>query len=111
MRKIKNNVFMVLALLPLLTFLLMIFRNGTSPNFLQVLTDTFGDFGMFFRPILTPVLTDFVQLTDEAGVALFTWLIGYYITLLFVYIIYNLFTLLITICMDKIDNIKGGFRK
>ncbi len=108
MRKIRNNVFMILAVLPLLTYLLLVFRDGTAPAFLGTVTDAFGHFGNFFTPIITPLLTNFVALADPAGVATFAWIIGYYITLLFVYLVFSLFTFLITMFMDKVDSIKGG---
>lgn len=110
MRKIKNNVFLLLALLPLLSYLLCIFRGGSVPEFVSTVQTAFGDFGAFFKPIITPMLTNYVALSDNAGVAFFCWLIGYYITLLLVYLVFSLFTFLITMFMDKIDSIKGGRR-
>lgn len=97
MRKIKNNVFLLLALLPLLSYLLCIFRGGSVPEFVSTVQTAFGDFGAFFKPIITPMLTNYVALSDSAGVSFFCWLVGYYITLLFVYIVFSLFTFLITI--------------
>ena len=110
MRKIKNNVFMLLALLPLVSYLLCVFRGGSVPEFVTTVQTAFGDFGAFFKPIITPLLTNYVALSNNAGVAFFCWLIGYYITLLLVYLVFSLFTFLITMFMDKIDSIKGGRR-
>lgn len=110
MRKIKNSVFMLLALLPLASYLLSIFRGGSVSEFVTTVETAFGTYGGFFEPIITPLLTEFVSLSDSAGVAFFSWIIGYYITLLFVYIVFSLFTFLITIFLDKIDSMKGGRR-
>lgn len=110
MRKIKNNVFLLLALLPLISYLFCVFRGGSVPEFLTTVQTAFGNFGMFFKPIITPLLTNYVALSDNAGVTFFCWLIGYYITLLLVYLVFSLFTFLITMFMDKIDSIKGGRR-
>ena len=107
MRKIRNNVMLIIALLPLLAYLFAVFRSGTVPNFLEVCQSSFGDFGAFFLPLLTPLFTSFVPLTDVAGVALLSWIIGYYIALLFTYIVFTLFTCLITLVMDKIDKLRG----
>ena len=108
MRKIKNNVMLILALLPLSAYLFSVFRLGEVTNFLEVVQAAFGDFGAFFEPILTPLLTEFVSITDAAGVELVSWIIGYYVTFLLAYILYELFTFVITFFMNKIDNIKGG---
>ena len=108
MRKIKNKIMLILAALPFLTYLLVVFRSGEAPEFLLTLEATFGHFGMFFEPLITPLLTEFVALTDTVGVAIFAWFIGYYVTLILVYLVFSLFTFLITIFMDKIDAIKGG---
>ena len=94
MRKIKNNVFMVLALLPLVSYLFCVFRGGSVPEFVTTVQTAFGDFGAFFKPIITPLLTNYVALSDNAGVTFFCWLIGYYITLLLVYLVFSLFTFL-----------------
>ena len=110
MRKIKNNVFLVLALLPLVSYLLCIFRGGSVPEFVNTVQTAFGDFGAFFKPIIAPLLMNLVNLSDSAGVSFFSWLIGYYITLLLVYLVFSLFTFLITMFMDKVDSIKGGRR-
>lgn len=110
MRKIKNNVFLVLVLLPLVSYLLCIFRGGSVPEFVSTVQTAFGDFGAFFKPIITPLLTNLVKLSDSVGVSFFSWLIGYYITLLLVYLVFSLFTFLITMFMDKVDSIKGGRR-
>ncbi len=108
MRKIKNNVFLLLALLPLATYLFVVFRSGTAPDVLVTLENAFGSFGAFFEPIITPLFTEFVEITDSAGVALLSWCIGYYIALLFAYLVFSLFTFLITMFMDKVDHIRGG---
>ena len=107
MRKIKNNVMLIIAILPLGAFLLAVFRTGNVPNFLTVVQSAFGDFGAFFEPLLIPLFTEFVAITDSAGVALLSWIIGYYVALLFAYIVFTLFTCLITLVMDKIDKIGG----
>lgn len=80
------------------------------PEFVSTVQTAFGDFGAFFKPIITPMLTNYVALSDSAGVSFFCWLVGYYITLLFVYIVFSLFTFLITMFLDKIDSMKGGRR-
>ena len=108
MRKIKNSVFMLLALLPLVAYLLCVFRGGSVPDFVATVQAAFGKFGMFFEPIITPLLSNFVSLSDSAGITFFSWLIGYYISLLFVYVVFSLFSFLITMFLDKIDSIKGG---
>ena len=108
MRKIKSNTMLLFALLPVLTFLLVIYRSGEAPEFLSTLESTFGHFGMFFEPLLTPLLMEFVPLTDTVGVSICAWIIGYYVTLILVYLVFSLFTFLITIFMDKVDKIKGG---
>ena len=107
MRKIKNNVMLIIAILPLGAFLLAVFRSGNVPNFLTLVQTAFGDFGAFFEPLLMPLFTKFVALTDGAGVALMSWIIGYYVALILAYIVFTLFTCLITLVMDKIDKIGG----
>lgn len=77
MRKIKNNVFMVLALLPLVSYLLCVFRGGSVPEFVTTVQTAFGDFGSFFKPIITPLLTNYVALSDNVGVTFFCWLISW----------------------------------
>lgn len=111
MRKIKNTVFMLLAVLPLAAYLFAVFRSGTTPDFLGTVTAAFGDYGAFFEPIISPMLANFVSLASSEGIALFAWLIGYYVSLLLVYLIFSLFTFLITMFMDKIDSIKGGGKR
>lgn len=110
MRRIKHTVFMILALLPLAAYLFGVFRSGTVSDFLSTVQTAFGDYGEFFEPMITPLLTDFVALADTTGVAVFGWLIGYYITLILVYLVFSLFTFLITIFMDKVDKIGGNRR-
>lgn len=110
MRKIKNNVFMVLALLPLVSYLLCIFRGGSVPEFVSTVQTCIRRFRRVLQAIITPMLTNYVTLSDSAGVLFFCWLVGYYITLLFVYIVFSLFTFLITMFLDKIDSMKGGRR-
>lgn len=107
MRKLKNKIMLVIAILPLGAFLLAVFRTGNVPNFLTLVQTAFGDFGAFFEPLIAPLLMEFVAITDSAGVALLSWVIGYYVALLFAYIVFTLFTCLITIVMDKIDKIGG----
>ena len=98
---------LIIALLPLAAFLLAVSRSGTVPNFLEVMTSAFGNFGAFFEPILQPLFINFVALSDGAGVALLSWLIGYYVALLFAYLVFSMFTFLITLIMDKFDKIGG----
>ena len=108
MRKIRNNVMLIIALLPFLTYLFVVFRAGSAENFLEICRYAFGDFGAFFLPLLTPLFTSFVALTDGAGVELLSWIVGYYVALLFTYIVFTLSTCLITLVMDKIDKIRGN---
>ena len=108
MRRLKNKVMLVLAVLPLLTYALVVFRSGVAPEFVTLMQETFGAFGAFFEPLFTPLLTEYVNLTSVEGVAFFSWIVGYYISLLFVYLIWSLFTFLITLFMDKIDKIGGN---
>ena len=98
---------MVLALLPFLVYLLMVFRTGELPSFVPAVTDVLGKFGGFFTPILTSLLSDLVDLSDASGIVFFSWLVGYYVVLLLVYLVFGLFTFLITMFMDKVDSIKG----
>jgi hypothetical protein len=107
---------MVLALLPLIIFILSVWgtaRNSEDPmscfsTAYDVWTAYFGSFDSFFEPILTSFLTSFVPLTDSLGVLVFSWLLGYYISLLLVYVVFSLFTFLVTMFLDKIDSMKGG---
>lgn len=108
MRKIKNNVMMLIAVLPIVAYLLSIFKTGTFPNFYDTVVNTFGDFGSFFYPIITPLLQGFVEIADSNGISLLGWFIGYYVALLFTLLLFELFTFVITFFMNKIDNIKGG---
>ena len=110
MRKIKNNIFLALALLPLVAYALSIYRTGTVGQFVPMVTFALGDFGMFFVDIITPLLSEFVSLADSPGIQFFAWIIGYYVTLIFVYLVFSLFTFLVTLFMDKIDSMKGGRR-
>ncbi len=107
MRKIKSNIFFILAALPLLTYVIALCKLGEI-DFLTTATNAFGSYGEFFTPLITPLLTKFVPLADSAGVAVFAWLIGYYVTLLMVYLVFSLFTFLITLFMNKVDSMKGG---
>lgn len=108
MRKLKNSVMLILALLPLITYCLSVYQTGNIISFVDAMELAFGEFGIFFVDIITPLLTSFVPLTNTAGVELFAWLIGYYVVLLFVTIVFNLFTFLVTMVMDQIDKIKGN---
>lgn len=110
MRRIKHTVFLILALLPLAAYLFAVFRSGTVPGFLTTVETAFGDFGGFFEPLITPLLSELVELTDTTGVAVFAWIIGYYVVLILVYLVFSLFTFLITIFMDKVDRIGGNRR-
>ncbi len=110
MRKIKNNVFMLFAVLPIAVFFTILGREmyyGNVVTFLEAVQPVLGDFGAFFEPIIRPLFMDFVALSDEIGVANFAWVLGYYVTLLFINVLWSLFTFLITIFMDKVDRIKG----
>lgn len=108
MRRIRTKIFFCLAVLPLLVYVLTVFRSGTAGNFVLIMTTAFGGFGAFFVDLISPILLDLVPLSSEAAVQTFSWMIGYYVSLLLVYLIFSLFTFLITIFMDKIDSIKGG---
>lgn len=108
MRRLKNKILLVLAVFPLLIYALSVFRTGELISFYDAVTPVLGDYGAFFEPAVTALLTNFVELANAAGVQLICWLIGYYTILLFAYILYSLFTFLITFFMDKIDKMKGN---
>ena len=67
MRRIKHTVFLILALLPLAAYLFAVFRSGTVPGFLTTVETAFGDFGGFFEPLITPLLSELVELTGYDG--------------------------------------------
>ncbi len=108
MRKIKRAVFTFLALFPLLVYLLALVRTGDVTSFTGMMATVLGSFGEFFSPLIEPLLTSFVPLADPTGVSVFVWLIGYYVTLLLVWIVFSLFTFLITLFTDKVESMRGG---
>lgn len=108
MRKIKNTVFLLLALMPILTYLLVVFRTGDATSFATVVQAAFGQYGGFFSDILSTMFSEGLNMADSAGVITFVWLIGYYISLILVYLVFSLFTFLLTVFSDRIDRIRGG---
>lgn len=107
MRKIKNSVLLLFALLPFLVYLLYVIRTGETPSVHTFLVSVFGDYSMFFFPKLV-FFRDSIQLVDTVGARIFAWFMGYYIFLIVMYVVFSMFTFLITMFLDKIDRIKGG---
>lgn len=93
--------------MPPLAYLLVVFRSGEAPELLPTLQTVFGDFGAFFEPILTEFFNGFVNLADAAAISLIAWLFGYYVVLILVFVLFSLFTFLVTFFTDKIDRMRG----
>ena len=85
------------------------FRTGEVPSFVSSVETVFGSYGSFFTSIITPLFTSVgVVLCDSSALSFMSWLIGYYVCLILLYLVFSLFTFLITMFMDKIDSIKGN---
>lgn len=107
MRKIKNSVLLLFALLPFLVYLFYLIRTGEAPSVHTFLVSVLGDYSMFFFPKIV-FFRDSISLVDTAGAKIFSWFMGYYIFLIVMYVVFSMFTFLITMFLDKIDRIKGG---